>query len=412
MVWMLTGLVFLLPGPAPVLSTAPPDTGSRAAVPTPTVPSPPRHTVRIGGGYQPGAGLRLLASYRYAGWPPAGTWDTAIGWSEALFGHVEYTHAWMPGIWPARRWTLSAMAFSRYAPNRQLEGTTTDERRTGGRLRLTRTTTGDWHHRQSLQLAHARLHLRRAHAPNAFRDLSSVVLGTQLRRTGGLRLPVPALLLGAKVRGGWDHAAARGFVTAQFQGRSHRTLGSSGWAVVADGHAQWASANTPAFEQAALGGTTSVRGYRTDTAIGRALATLQQELWAPLPGTASATTGVRGWLHRHIRLAAFFDAGGVAHPLTADTDRVRTGLGAGVRLILGPATIRADWGHRTPDVLSGTFRGALFLSVRPNLSLGVVDSWSRLGGRRATRPRSLRSVPRPAHQASCRAPHPAHRAGC
>lgn len=370
--WMLPALALLLSAPVAPFPTEPTDTSiyRRATAPSFRASSSTRHAARIGGGYQPGAGLRLLASYRYAGWPPAGTWDTTIGWSEALFGHIGYTHAWMPGVWPARRWTLSAMAFSQYAPNRQLESTATDERRTGGRLRLAHTITGEWHHQPSLQLTHMRLHLRRTNAPDAFRDLSSVVLGTQLRRTGDVCLPVPALLLGAQVRGGWDHAAARGFVTTQLQGRGYRALGTRGWAAVIDGQVQWASAATPAFEQASLGGVTSVRGYRTDVAVGRLLGALQSEVWAPLPGTASATTGVRGWLRRHIRLAAFFDAGGVAHSLTAgDADRVRTGLGAGVRLLLGPVLLRADWGHRTSDALDSTFRGDLFLSVRPTLAL-------------------------------------------
>lgn len=103
----------------------------------------------------------------------------------------------------------------------------------------------------------------------------------------------------------------------------------------------------PPFEQATLGGMTSVRGYQTDTVISHAVGTLQQELWAPIPGTDPCDAGFGGWLYRHLRLATFFDVGAMAQPLTED-DPIRTGLGLGMRVLLGPLTLRADWGHRTP----------------------------------------------------------------
>lgn len=372
MMWVLAGWILLVSGPGWAPPVPASDTSAHAAPAARRTPPPPstRHTVRIGGGYQPGPGAQFLASYQYAG-GPSGVWDLTAGWSEALFGHLGYTHTWTTDVWPARRWTLSGTLFSQYTPDRQLAHDATDERRTGGRLRLARITTGPWQHRQYAALAQTRLHLDRADGPNAFRDLSTVTLGAEWSRTGRFRLPVPALLIGTRVQGGWVHAAASGFVTARLRGRRYRPLGADGWAVVADGQARWASAATPAFEQAALGGTSSVRGYRTDTAISRALGTLQQELWAPLPGTAHATARVGRWLHRHVRLAAFFDVGATA--LSTDGRAVRTGLGMGVRLIFGPVTIRADWGHRTPDVVDGTLRGDLFLSVQPNLALGVFE---------------------------------------
>lgn len=368
--WVFIGLALFAGESGLASSVALPDTGRAAPVlRRPSALPSTRHTVRLGGGYQPGTGAQFLISYQYAGWP-SGVWDLTAGWSKAPFGHLGYTHTWTTAVGPARRWSLSGTVFSQYSPDRQLIRGSIDERRTGGRLRLARTTTGFWQHRQYLALQQTRIHLDRTDAPNRFRDLSTITLGAQWSRAGRLGLPLPAVQVSPRVEGGWDHAAPAGFVTVRLAGRIYQTFGAEGWALVTDGQAQWASPATPAFEQAALGGTTSVRGYRTDTAIGHALGALQHELWAPVPGTAQSTSVVGRWLLRHVRLATFFDMGVTTH---STDDTVRTGLGVGGRLILGPATLRADWGHRTPDVVDGVLRGHLFLSVQPILPFGVFD---------------------------------------
>lgn len=353
-------------GALDTLPASEPDTSRIATGPAPTS----RHTVRVGGAYQPGPGARLLLFYRYAGFP-SGFLTVEGGWAEEVFGAVGYTHTWRPGIWPARQWSLSGTIFSDFTPDRRLDAVETDERRIGGSLRLERaSTSAAGSLRLHAEVQHARVHLYRADTPDRSFDLTTLDLGTQWTRTGQFRLPIPALLIGGRLRGGWDHAERQAFVTGRAGGRLFRPLGS-GFAAVLDGQAQWSSPATPLVEQAAFGGLNSVRGYRMDTALGRGLWTLQHELWGPVPGTVGAPDGIAGRLNRRVRLAAFVDVGGIAQPAAASDAAVRAGAGLGVRVLLGPLTLRADWGHRLPDVLDGRFAGDLFLSLRPNLSLGL-----------------------------------------
>lgn len=348
-----------------------PASDSSASSPDPPrfLPQPrTRHTIRLGGSYQPGPGARLLLFYRYAGFR-SGSVPVTAGWSEELFGSLGYTHEMDLGIWPARRLSLSVTAFSDFAPDRLLNAVETDERRSGGRLRAELALTSERGYRLLYAEAQqARVHLARADTANVFRDLSTLDLGARYIRTGPLRVPIPTLLLEARLRSGWQYDRDEGFVRLRGGGRGYRGLGA-GWGAVVEGQTQWTSAATPVFEQASLGGISSVRGYRTDTAVGRILWTLQNELWAPVPGTAQTTEGLGGVLRQHVRLAAFFDVGGIAQATTPQANDVRTGLGVGLRLLLGSITLRVDWGHRTPDVLGGTLGGDFFLSARSTLSL-------------------------------------------
>ena len=77
-----------------------------------------------------------------------------------------------------------------------------------------------------------------------------------------------------------------------------------------------ASAATPVFELPSLGGPETVRGFRTDESLGRRLWSSQNELWFPIL-KSGAPSKFRDLIRRNVRLAGFYDLGGLDH-LAAD----------------------------------------------------------------------------------------------
>ena len=367
--FVLTITVLLLVVPAPSVGSPPPDSVAsdstvRAAPPASPPQQPPlrtRHAVYFGVGYQPGLGPRLSGTYEYAGWP-SGVLSTTLGWSEQLLGNVSYAF----DTWPPRELQATATLFSDFTPNRLLDGTSTDERRTGGRLRLAfqgRNPPGAF--QLFTEGQYARVRLLPESEPATHRTLTAVDLGGQYR---WVERPLrPDVLAGTQLRVGWAEADAP-YVTLRAAGRLFRPFGP-GWAGMTEGRVQWASPRTPRYEQASFGGMTGVRGYRPDAGFGRTVWTLQNELWAPVPGLSPVAAGFRGALGQYVRLAAFFDVGELAAADAMFSSRMRTGVGLGLRMLLGPLTLRADWGHRTAALLDGRWRGDLYVSVQSNVSL-------------------------------------------
>jgi hemolysin activation/secretion protein len=107
-----------------------------------------------------------------------------------------------------------------------------------------------------------------------------------------------------------------------------------------------ATASTPVFEQPSLGGLESVRGFRSDEVIGRKLWSSQNELWVPLL-TAGGRSGVRDFVRRNVRLAAFYDVGALdSQPAAgASENGLRTGAGLGLRIRYQGVVIEADWAY-------------------------------------------------------------------
>ncbi len=361
----LVVIVLLIGTPVEASAAAPPPDSTFARLGL-QVPPRARHAVYFGVGYQPGPGLRLTGTYEYAGLP-AGVLSFTGGWNEELLGSAGYRFAYDLGTWPPQALQVSTELFSGFTPNRLLDDAEADERRTGGRVTLA--LQGDrprGAYRLYVGGQHARIDLS---APlDAGHWLTTADLGGEY--TLARRPLLPDALAGVRLRVGWEHPEAA-FVTLRAAGRVLRPLGA-GFEAVVDGQVEWASRNAPAYEQASFGGMTSVRGYRADAAVGRQLWTLQNELWAPLPGTARATSGIAAALGQYARLAAFFDVGGVARTTGGLSADVRSGLGLGLRLLLGPLTLRIDWAHRTTALRDGHFRGDLYVSARSNVAALLV----------------------------------------
>lgn len=360
-------IVLLLVGPARSPSAAaPPDsTADRAAQ---QVAPGLRHAIYFGIGYQPGPGLRLTGTYEYAGLP-VGRLSFTGGWSEQLLGSVGYRFTRDLGARPPRQLQVITEVFSDFIPNRLLDDAPADERRTGGRLTFALQGPASLApYRLYLEGQYAHVALAPRAAPRTSHGLTTIDFGGEYVQAH--RPLLPDALIGARLRVGWPHPQAA-FVALHATGRWIRSLGA-GFEAVFDGRAQWVSRNTPAYEQASFGGMTGVRGYRKDAVVGRRLWTLQTELWAPLPGTSPTDTGIAGVLGQYVRLAAFFDVGGVSRTTGGLSADVRSGLGIGLRLLLGPFTLRVDWGHRPTDVRAGHFRGDAYVSAQSNVAALLV----------------------------------------
>jgi hemolysin activation/secretion protein len=104
-----------------------------------------------------------------------------------------------------------------------------------------------------------------------------------------------------------------------------------------------------------LGGGETVRGYRRDEAIGRRFWSLQNEVWLPVPAGLD-------WVRRNLKLAPFFDAGGVYQAAQGGSG-VRRGAGGGLRIQAAPGLfLKVDYGYGS-DADPGRRRGRVYVSA-------------------------------------------------
>jgi hypothetical protein len=130
-----------------------------------------------------------------------------------------------------------------------------------------------------------------------------------------------------------------------------------------------ASRNTPFFELPSFGGAEVVRGFRHDDALGRRLWSLQNELWLPLPNTATeAEAGLKTFLRDNVRLAPFVDIGGLYSPRTSVAG-VRTGYGLGLRVIYNVIILKVDYAYGVGAAATSGGRGKFYFSIGTNLPL-------------------------------------------
>jgi hypothetical protein len=105
----------------------------------------------------------------------------------------------------------------------------------------------------------------------------------------------------------------------------------------------------PLFEQFALGGAGSLRGFLRDDFHGRRLLAAQNDLWIPLPFTAAGRDSrLLAALQRNLKTALIFDVGSISFEDVLD---VRLARGIGIGFVYSaersPLVIRADvsWGY-------------------------------------------------------------------
>jgi len=110
-----------------------------------------------------------------------------------------------------------------------------------------------------------------------------------------------------------------------------------------------------------------VRGFRHDDALGRRLWSLQNELWLPLPRTATDDEeGLKVFLRDNVRLAPFVDVGGLYSPSTSKAG-VRSGYGMGLRVIYNIVIFNVDYAYGVGAAATGGSRGKFYFTVKTNL---------------------------------------------
>jgi hypothetical protein len=121
-----------------------------------------------------------------------------------------------------------------------------------------------------------------------------------------------------------------------------QTFGS-GFEARVDAAAAAGTADTPLAEQPTLGGADTVRGFRSDDAIGLTVWHAQNELWFSLP--FSEQSGLSGWARRNLRPAAFMDVGAIYREAQG-TPGLRYGAGGGLRIQATPGVfLKVDYGY-------------------------------------------------------------------
>ncbi|HVQ36778.1 MAG TPA: BamA/TamA family outer membrane protein, partial [Pyrinomonadaceae bacterium] len=130
-----------------------------------------------------------------------------------------------------------------------------------------------------------------------------------------------------------------------------------------------ASRDTPDFELPSFGGGEVVRGFRHDDALGRRLWSLQNELWLPVPGTATdEEAGLKTFLRDNVRLAPFVDVGALSRPRTS-TAGLRSGFGLGLRVIYNVIILKVDYAYGVGAAATGGGPGKFYFSIGTNLPL-------------------------------------------
>jgi hypothetical protein len=128
-----------------------------------------------------------------------------------------------------------------------------------------------------------------------------------------------------------------------------------------------ADRGAPPFELPSLGGAEVVRGFRRDDALGLRLWSSQNELWFPLPLSAEGGDGVKDFLREKVKLAPFFDVGGLYEPAAGSRAGLRSGAGAGLRIIFNPIVFKLDYGYGFGNAGTGGRRGKFYFSIDSNL---------------------------------------------
>jgi hypothetical protein len=124
-----------------------------------------------------------------------------------------------------------------------------------------------------------------------------------------------------------------------------------------------ASRNVPIYETPSFGGVNVMRGFRADDILARRFWSTQPELWFGVPNTFGKEGKIASFLSRNVRLATFFDAGGVYHTAAGDPSGLRGGPGAGVRVDFHQATVRLDWAYGLGQAATASCCGKVYFSV-------------------------------------------------
>lgn len=360
-------------------SPTPSPSGTPASSPRPT-PSPDddggadkKKRNYVGGGfeYRSGQGIKVFGIYQrtHILFGDDGL-SVQIGGQDQPLGSLSYYADYVGFGTLHRKVTLQFTGSSELNAQRLFSGLETNERRTGmlarAEIELFRDRGGSLM-RFFLEGQRMTVELNQKNTTVAKQNLSTLDFGAlyllqpdyQLRYPRWARVE-PRLRLGL----GLASTEPR-FNTFSLSGNFHQKLPAF-FEMDVNGRLSFSSLRAPIFEQASLGGTESVRGFRQDEAIGRRLWSLQSELWIPLPGTTKSAADFQRFLLRSVRISAFADVGGISKTI-GSAPGTRFGPGVGMRFIFNPIVIKLDWAYGLTSADPSTGKGRFSFGIVSNL---------------------------------------------
>ena len=343
------------------------DSMSRRQIPEPERPN----QFRLGVEHEATRPLRYTLGYARGALTGPDALSGQIGFQEEFSGDVQYSRDFVFFDALNRRLQVSARAFSDFTPDRRLPSGTVDERRTGAeagaRLDLWRDLSG-----QSVQLD-VRASWRESRAERddgrehrttlTLLDLGLLYVRDWDGTASSRRLDVqPLLTLG------YSDDRDRAFLRAGVDARTHQFVGA---------FIQWesrvravaAAGSLPDVERPSFGGEDSVRGYRPDAGLARAVWVLQNELWLPMRLRLGLPAAIETILRRNFALALLGDVGGL-HDSQDAFSGVKGAVGIGVRFVWQDLlTFRLDYAHAVGDRTRTEPGGLVYFTVttRPSL---------------------------------------------
>jgi hypothetical protein len=326
----------------------------------------------VGGGFQyrPGQNVRLFALYQRSQlFTSDDSLSVQAGGNGSALGSVNYFVDYLFFGALHRRLSLQMTAGSDNVASRQLAGLTVDQRQTGGSARFELELFRDLRGFQLRFFAEGErstVELKDETDATTKVNLTTLDVGAlYFHRTEGTRRPrttkfEPRLRLGLGMS-----STEPSFKVFSVKGDWHQKLQHL-FELDFAGQFAVAGESTPLFEQPSLGGAESVRGFRTDDAIGRRLWSLQSEFWTPIPGLKSRAESLAEYLKRNVRIAAFLDLGGIYETSFSESG-TRAGPGVGLRIIRFPVVIKLDWAYGLGRGISGSGHGKFYFSLTSNL---------------------------------------------
>jgi hypothetical protein len=306
-----------------------------------------KNLFRVGAEYQPRKEPRFTVAYSRAGLGANNAVSGELGYQEEFLGNANYTHDFLGFDGLDKRLQVTVGGFSDFVPDRLASGSEFDERRSGGsvaaQLELFRDLNRSWL-RLDLGGGYREVTVEQGGESVSSDGIASLDTGLLFMKSwdgtpGAARLEVEPILRLAHARRHRDW-----FALPSLTARYHRFV-SSFWQWDIAVHGEISTHETPTTELPSLGGEDTVRGYRADAGLGRAVWAVQNEIWMPLRWDMGLPEGFDRFLRRNLALAAFVDVGGV-YDSVDQFSGFKAGAGLGLRMVWQDLlTFRLDWAH-------------------------------------------------------------------
>ncbi len=309
----------------------------------------------VGGGFEhlPGQGIRALTTFQRR--DGINLFGVEAGGQGSGFSSAHYSRDYLFFDKLGRRLGFDLSGGSDFNSLRVLENVLTDERRSGGAVRLDLEAFRDLNANQLGFFAEGRHETVRLTAakpetqprPEVAINLNTIDIGASHHWRQQLSNRPARFHLEPSFRFGLGLSASEpSFRKFRLGARYHLSIAGP-VELETRFEGRLASSATPVFELPSLGGPDTVRGFRTDESLGHRLWSSQNELWFPIL-KGGAPSKFRDFIRRNVRLAGFYDLGGLGHPaagLQASLEGFRQGAGLGLRVKYQGVVIEADWAY-------------------------------------------------------------------